>query len=76
MLDVNGKAIKVGDYVKSANAPGGWLPPKTHFGIVEECMDAFGANTLQIRSTDSKGRDRLYIITHMINEIVTPDIQL
>jgi hypothetical protein len=75
MLDVNGKSIKAGDYVKAANAPGGWFPPgKTYVGIVEECMDAFGTNTLQIRSTDSKGRDKLYIITHMINKIVTPDI--
>lgn len=67
MTDINGIVIKVGMTVESMQPSGGMLPPgKPSIGIVEECMDAFGEPSMQIRTADG----RLILLTSKINKVL------
>lgn len=72
MKDVYNVLIEVGDTVQTVQQPGGLFEPAPHsVGIVEECKDAFGNDSLQIRcEKDYKGYEKIILINGKINKVL------
>lgn len=72
MFDINGVKIEVGQTVKTIQPSGGILPPSTpETGMVENCIDAFGNSTFQIRYRKSfRNFDQFILLKHKINEVI------
>jgi len=71
MKDINGVVIKGGMKVKTQQKSGGILiPASPQTGIVEECLDAFGNKTMQIRYRTHYSFDQFILLDGKINEVV------
>lgn len=72
MEDIHGKEIRVGMRVKTQQPEGGiFNPAPAEIGIVEECKDAFGRDSLHIRyRRPNQNFDRFILLEGKINEIV------